>query len=155
MQELRLKATPSLHNADSEWAPRSRLAMDRRGPAPGGQPLESLGVSCLTTPSPPPFPHSVPPHSQIARLRSELDVVRGNTKVMSEMLTEMVPGQEDSSDLELLQVSRGTPSCRTGLSCSPGWPEVGQRLVEQFFLICLAYVFFLILNAVITCTPTK
>uniref|UniRef100_A0A8C9QR64 Target of myb1 like 2 membrane trafficking protein n=1 Tax=Spermophilus dauricus TaxID=99837 RepID=A0A8C9QR64_SPEDA len=39
----------------------------------------------------------------IARLRSELDVVRGNTKVMSEMLTEMVPGQEDSSDLELLQ----------------------------------------------------
>eukprot|EP00069_Balaena_mysticetus_P007706 bmy_19338T0 len=41
---------------------------------------------------------------QIARLRSELDVVRGNTKVMSEMLTEMVPGQEDSSDLELLQV---------------------------------------------------
>ncbi|XP_006901242.1 PREDICTED: TOM1-like protein 2 isoform X2 [Elephantulus edwardii] len=40
---------------------------------------------------------------QIARLRSELDVVRGNTKVMSEMLTEMVPGQEDLSDLELLQ----------------------------------------------------
>ncbi|XP_073699045.1 TOM1-like protein 2 isoform X2 [Garra rufa] len=40
---------------------------------------------------------------QIARLRSELDVVRGNVKVMSEMLTEMVPGQEDASDLELLQ----------------------------------------------------
>lgn len=42
--------------------------------------------------------------AQIARLRSELDVVRGNTKVMSEMLTEMVPGQEEPSDLELLQV---------------------------------------------------
>ncbi|KAK7174264.1 hypothetical protein R3I93_001460 [Phoxinus phoxinus] len=40
---------------------------------------------------------------QIARLRSELDVVRGNIKVMSEMLTEMVPGQEEASDLELLQ----------------------------------------------------
>ncbi|XP_051571592.1 TOM1-like protein 2 isoform X3 [Myxocyprinus asiaticus] len=40
---------------------------------------------------------------QIARLRSELDIVRGNIKVMSEMLTEMVPGQEDTSDLELLQ----------------------------------------------------
>uniref|UniRef100_A0A673KD61 Target of myb1 like 2 membrane trafficking protein n=1 Tax=Sinocyclocheilus rhinocerous TaxID=307959 RepID=A0A673KD61_9TELE len=40
---------------------------------------------------------------QIARLRSELDIVRGNIKVMSEMLTEMVPGQEDASDLELLQ----------------------------------------------------
>lgn len=43
--------------------------------------------------------------SQICRLRSELDVVRGNTKVMSEMLTEMVPGQEDASDYDLLQVS--------------------------------------------------
>lgn len=31
-------------------------------------------------------------------------MVRGNTKVMSEMLTEMVPGKEDPSDLELLQV---------------------------------------------------
>lgn len=42
--------------------------------------------------------------SKIARLRSELDIVRRNCKVMSEMLTEMVPGQEDASDLELLQV---------------------------------------------------
>uniref|UniRef100_A0A671W3V9 Target of myb1 like 2 membrane trafficking protein n=1 Tax=Sparus aurata TaxID=8175 RepID=A0A671W3V9_SPAAU len=41
--------------------------------------------------------------TQICRLRSELDIVRGNTKVMSEMLTEMVPGQEDASDYELLQ----------------------------------------------------
>ena len=41
---------------------------------------------------------------QVARLRSELDVVRGNAKVMSEMLTEMVPGHEEASDLELLQV---------------------------------------------------
>jgi len=49
-----------------------------------------------------PFPS---PPLQIARLRSELDIVRGNTKVMSEMLTEMVPRQEDSSDLELLQVN--------------------------------------------------
>lgn len=43
---------------------------------------------------------------QICRLRSELDIVRGNTKVMSEMLTEMVPGQEDASDYELLQASK-------------------------------------------------
>lgn len=42
---------------------------------------------------------------KISRLRSELEIVRGNTKVMSEMLTEMVPGQEDPSDHELLQVS--------------------------------------------------
>ncbi|XP_063170742.1 TOM1-like protein 2 isoform X3 [Candoia aspera] len=55
---------------------------------------------------------------QIARLRSELDVVRGNTKVMSEMLTEMIPGQEDSSDLELLQELNRT--CRA----------MQQRIVE-------------------------
>uniref|UniRef100_A0A8C9U4I7 Target of myb1 like 2 membrane trafficking protein n=1 Tax=Scleropages formosus TaxID=113540 RepID=A0A8C9U4I7_SCLFO len=55
---------------------------------------------------------------QIARLRSELDVVRGNAKVMSEMLTEMVPGQEDPSDLELLQELNRT--CRA----------MQQRIVE-------------------------
>uniref|UniRef100_A0A8C3T1S7 Target of myb1 like 2 membrane trafficking protein n=1 Tax=Chelydra serpentina TaxID=8475 RepID=A0A8C3T1S7_CHESE len=55
---------------------------------------------------------------QIARLRSELDIVRGNTNVMSEMLTEMVPGQEDSSDLELLQELNRT--CRA----------MQQRIVE-------------------------
>ncbi|KAJ8251202.1 hypothetical protein GJAV_G00218440 [Gymnothorax javanicus] len=55
---------------------------------------------------------------QIARLRSELDVVRGNTKVMSEMLTEMVPGQEEPSDLELLQELNRT--CRA----------MQQRIVE-------------------------
>uniref|UniRef100_A0A1A7XTX5 Target of myb1-like 2 (Chicken) n=2 Tax=Iconisemion striatum TaxID=60296 RepID=A0A1A7XTX5_9TELE len=55
---------------------------------------------------------------QIARLRSELDIVRGNVKVMSEMLTEMVPGQEDVSDLELLQELNRT--CRA----------MQQRVVE-------------------------
>ncbi|KAM6299468.1 TOM1-like protein 2 isoform 4-T4 [Aegotheles albertisi] len=55
---------------------------------------------------------------RIARLRSELDIVRGNTKVMSEMLTEMVPGQEDASDLELLQELNRT--CRA----------MQQRIVE-------------------------
>ncbi|XP_045055111.1 TOM1-like protein 2 isoform X4 [Desmodus rotundus] len=81
--------------------------------------------------SPPPAPYSSPQapalsvtgpitanSEQIARLRSELDIVRGNTKVMSEMLTEMVPGQEDSSDLELLQELNRT--CRA----------MQQRIVE-------------------------
>uniref|UniRef100_A0A2K6FHH0 Target of myb1 like 2 membrane trafficking protein n=1 Tax=Propithecus coquereli TaxID=379532 RepID=A0A2K6FHH0_PROCO len=81
--------------------------------------------------SQPPAPYSAPQapalsvtgpitanSEQIARLRSELDVVRGNTKVMSEMLTEMVPGQEDSSDLELLQELNRT--CRA----------MQQRIVE-------------------------
>ncbi|XP_047232731.1 TOM1-like protein 2 isoform X2 [Girardinichthys multiradiatus] len=59
-----------------------------------------------------------PTPEQISRLRSELEVVRGNTKVMSEMLTEMVPGQEDSSDYELLQELNKT--CRA----------MQQRIVE-------------------------
>lgn len=41
---------------------------------------------------------------QIGKLRSELEVVNGNMKVMSEMLTELVPSQAEPSDLELLQV---------------------------------------------------
>lgn len=45
-----------------------------------------------------------PSAEQLAKLRSELDVVQGNLKVFGEMLTEMTPGQEDPSDLELLQV---------------------------------------------------
>uniref|UniRef100_A0AAY5KBU9 Target of myb1 like 2 membrane trafficking protein n=1 Tax=Esox lucius TaxID=8010 RepID=A0AAY5KBU9_ESOLU len=81
-------------------------------------------------PSPAPTPIPQIPHipsvqgpitanpEQIARLRSELDIVRGNTKVMSEMLTEMVPGQEDASDLELLQELNRT--CRS----------MQQRVVE-------------------------
>ncbi|XP_034425750.1 TOM1-like protein 2 isoform X4 [Hippoglossus hippoglossus] len=52
-----------------------------------------------------------PTSEQICQLRSELDIVRGNTKVMSEMLTEMVPGQEDASDYELLQELNRT--CRS------------------------------------------
>ncbi|KAM4697366.1 TOM1-like protein 2 isoform 3-T3 [Rhinophrynus dorsalis] len=55
---------------------------------------------------------------QIGRLRSELDIVRGNTKVMSEMLMELTPGQEDASDLELLQDLNST--CRA----------MQQRIVE-------------------------
>ncbi|ELR57983.1 TOM1-like protein 2, partial [Bos mutus] len=84
---------------------------------------------------------------QIARLRSELDVVRGNTKVMSEMLTEMVPGQEDSSDLELLQVRAFGPGSQevaqgladllareplTGLTVSEGTGEVLQHTNYRF-----------------------
>ncbi|XP_010286163.1 PREDICTED: target of Myb protein 1 isoform X2 [Phaethon lepturus] len=44
-----------------------------------------------------------PTPEQIRKLRSELEVVNGNMKVMSEMLTELVPSQAEPSDLELLQ----------------------------------------------------
>uniref|UniRef100_G1Q579 Target of myb1 membrane trafficking protein n=1 Tax=Myotis lucifugus TaxID=59463 RepID=G1Q579_MYOLU len=40
---------------------------------------------------------------QIGKLRSELEMVSGNVRVMSEMLTELVPTQAEPADLELLQ----------------------------------------------------
>ena len=76
-----------------------------------------------TTPIPV-SPHAVPPGSpvtqpptqnsqmgptmltsdQLGKLQSELDVVQGNMVVLSEMLSELTPGKEHPSDLELLQV---------------------------------------------------
>ncbi|XP_075942186.1 TOM1-like protein 2 isoform X1 [Anarhichas minor] len=86
-------------------------------PAPTPIPTLALTPASITQASLVPSPITATPE-QIARLRSELDVVRGNTKVMSEMLTEMVPGQEDASDLELLQELNRT--CRA----------MQQRVVE-------------------------
>nr|XP_046270923.1 TOM1-like protein 2 isoform X2 [Scatophagus argus] len=84
---------------------------------PAGTPKPSSSPVSATQGPQMPSPITATPE-QIARLRSELDVVRGNTKVMSEMLTEMVPGQEDASDLELLQELNRT--CRA----------MQQRVVE-------------------------
>ncbi|KAM8930674.1 target of Myb1 membrane trafficking protein [Pelodytes ibericus] len=44
-----------------------------------------------------------PTTDQVAKLRSELEVVKGNVKVMSEMLTEINPQKAKQSDVELLQ----------------------------------------------------
>lgn len=42
---------------------------------------------------------------QLAKLRSELDIVQENMTILNEMLTELVPGKEHPSDRELLVVS--------------------------------------------------
>ncbi|KAJ9580125.1 hypothetical protein L9F63_004198 [Diploptera punctata] len=80
-----------------------------------------------TTPIPV-SPHTVPPGSpatqppsqnvqmgptvltseQLGKLQSELDVVQGNMVVLSEMLSELTPGKEHPSDLELLQELHST-----------------------------------------------
>ncbi|XP_068108172.1 target of Myb1 membrane trafficking protein isoform X2 [Hyperolius riggenbachi] len=52
-----------------------------------------------------------PTQDQIAKLRSEIEVVNGNVKVMSEMLTELVPQKASQSDVDLLQELNRT--CRT------------------------------------------
>lgn len=60
---------------------------------------------------------------QIAKLRSELEMVSGNVRVMSEMLTELVPTQAEPADLELLQVSRQLAAPRFSWG-KPGNPPV-------------------------------
>ncbi|XP_032429249.1 TOM1-like protein 2 isoform X2 [Xiphophorus hellerii] len=97
----------ALHKYSSSSS-KTKAAPQPVPPAYSAPQAPSLQPGGAVTPSP----------EQISRLRSELDVVRGNTKVMSEMLTEMVPGQEDASDYELLQELNRT--CRA----------MQQRIVE-------------------------
>nr|KAF6398753.1 target of myb1 like 2 membrane trafficking protein [Molossus molossus] len=109
--------------------------MDPAATTPRSQSQQRTSAGSYSSPPPAPFSAPQAPalsvtgpitanSEQIARLRSELDIVRGNTKVMSEMLTEMVPGQEDSSDLELLQELNRT--CRA----------MQQRVVELISRVC-------------------
>jgi len=43
---------------------------------------------------------------QMAKLRSELDVVQQNCHIFGEMLTEQTPGQEQADDWALMQVNQ-------------------------------------------------
>uniref|UniRef100_A0A2L2YGE7 Putative cytosolic sorting protein gga2/tom1 n=1 Tax=Parasteatoda tepidariorum TaxID=114398 RepID=A0A2L2YGE7_PARTP len=45
---------------------------------------------------------SLEPH-QVEKLKNELEIVQGNMRVFGEMLTELTPGKEHQSDLELLR----------------------------------------------------
>uniref|UniRef100_A0A1B6F9U9 VHS domain-containing protein n=1 Tax=Cuerna arida TaxID=1464854 RepID=A0A1B6F9U9_9HEMI len=61
----------------------------------------------------PPSPAASPPPprlttDQLAKLHGELDVVQGNMAVMSEMLSELTPGKEHPSDVQLLKELHGT-----------------------------------------------
>ncbi|XP_016051981.1 PREDICTED: TOM1-like protein 2 isoform X1 [Miniopterus natalensis] len=114
---------------------RSVPEVDPAATTPRSQLQQRTSVGSYSSPPPAPFSAPQAPalnvtgpitasSEQIARLRSELDIVRGNTKVMSEMLTELVPGQEDSSDLELLQELNRT--CRA----------MQQRVVELISRVC-------------------
>ncbi|KAM4650951.1 target of Myb1 membrane trafficking protein [Discoglossus pictus] len=76
-----------------------------------------------------------PTPEQLAKLRSELEVVNGNVKVMSEMLTELVPQKAKQSDVELLQELNRT--CRAMqqrvLELIPR--VVHEQLVEELLIV--------------------
>jgi len=42
---------------------------------------------------------------QLYKLNADLELVRGNMTVLNEMLSELVPGKEDGSDVQLLTVT--------------------------------------------------
>ncbi|XP_046660274.1 TOM1-like protein 2 isoform X3 [Homalodisca vitripennis] len=61
----------------------------------------------------PPSPAASPPPprlttDQLTKLHGELDVVQGNMAVMSEMLSELTPGKEHPSDVQLLKELHST-----------------------------------------------
>ncbi len=76
----------------------------------GGLPAGGAMVPTGGSVAPVPVPVQAPTgpitlnQEQLTKLNSELETVQQNCKVFNEMLTEMTPGQEDASDLELLQV---------------------------------------------------
>ena len=53
---------------------------------------------------------------QMAKLRSELDIVQQNCHVFGEMLTEQIPGQEQPDDWALLQVTYCSISIASSVS---------------------------------------
>jgi hypothetical protein len=55
---------------------------------------------------------------QVAKLRSELDVVQTNAQVFGEMLVTLQPGEENPQDFELLMVCRTSFSAENTVSPS-------------------------------------
>uniref|UniRef100_F7AF79 Target of myb1 membrane trafficking protein n=1 Tax=Ornithorhynchus anatinus TaxID=9258 RepID=F7AF79_ORNAN len=86
----------TVYSSDSQTGQNSPVS---DAPQRGDSQLLPDDTPILPTPE---RPHSGPAF-QIGKLRSELEVVNGNVKVMSEMLTELVPGQAEPADVELLQ----------------------------------------------------
>ncbi|XP_050392009.1 TOM1-like protein 2 isoform X2 [Patella vulgata] len=98
--------TPARSVPDSELPISRTRGSSNRAPAPQGT-------------MPAPVTQSGPPsQDQSTKLQREMEVVKGNVRVMSEMLTELTPTSVDPSDLELLQELNRT--CR----------NMQQRLVE-------------------------
>ncbi|KAJ8344949.1 hypothetical protein SKAU_G00291420 [Synaphobranchus kaupii] len=69
------------------------------------------GRLAVTVSTPPQHPTTPPNHrgvltispDQVGKLRTDLEVVRGNLTVMSEMMNQLEPGHAQPSDIELLQ----------------------------------------------------
>ncbi|XP_066563498.1 target of Myb1 membrane trafficking protein isoform X3 [Amia ocellicauda] len=91
--------TPQRSVPDSELSPSPALGSVAPSAVSGGD-LDPT----LTLPLPLPAEGPLTPTSdQVAKLTCEVEVVRGNVTVMSDMLSAMDPAHSEPSDLELLQ----------------------------------------------------
>uniref|UniRef100_A0A8C0HYE6 Target of myb1 membrane trafficking protein n=1 Tax=Balaenoptera musculus TaxID=9771 RepID=A0A8C0HYE6_BALMU len=89
----------TVFNSETPSGQNSSVGTDASHQGDSGQhttPLPTLALLPSDTPI-------MPTAEQIGKLRSELEMVSGNVRVMSEMLTELVPTQAEPADLELLQ----------------------------------------------------
>ncbi|XP_026963291.1 target of Myb1 membrane trafficking protein isoform X4 [Sagmatias obliquidens] len=89
----------TVFNSETPSGQNSSVGTDANHQGDSGQhttPLPTLALLPSDTPI-------TPTAEQIGKLRSELEMVSGNVRVMSEMLTELVPTQAEPADLELLQ----------------------------------------------------
>ena len=107
---------------------------------PAGSPVHQAPMA---QPAPPSGPINPSPE-QMAKLRSELDIVEGNVRVLNEMLSELQPGEENPDDYELLVELNKT--CRemqkrlVGLLERIANEEVTGSLI--IFLLFLVLLFF-------------
>lgn len=70
----------------------------------------------------------------MAKLLSELDIVRRNIDIMSEIMTENEPGKESPEDFQLLEVIRDTPLSPLSGShtpCALGAEPLGTQYAES------------------------
>ncbi|XP_033127581.1 target of Myb protein 1-like [Anneissia japonica] len=89
-----IQSVPETDPAVSRPPPQNRQPIRGPGHPPARAPAHA--------PAQPEGPVNLTP-DQLAKMQKDLEVVQGNYRVFSEMLTEMTPGQEDPGDLELLQ----------------------------------------------------
>ncbi|XP_049863109.1 target of Myb protein 1 isoform X1 [Schistocerca gregaria] len=111
--------TPQRSIPDAEIAvgvPAHTTSVSPGPPSPNSTPLPA--PSTVVGPAGDQQQVTVLTSDQLGKLQSELDVVQGNMAVLNEMLSELTPGKEHPSDLELLQELHAT--CQA----------MQQRLVE-------------------------
>ena len=68
---------------------------------------------------------------QVAKLRSELDVVQTNAQIFGEMLVILQPGEEHPQDLELLMVTERSPSSDRHVQCVPLVKELHKTCTQM------------------------